>query len=209
MNLPKKTHTMKLSYNTGQPDLLGPGLDNFRSRNRHFLAYFSYFFPREVAPAWDNPYDTISAEEACNPTKKPNFKANILSDEWDPAQAVQKLKELGHVQVSDALMDPEIFTGLNNEIKNEILFQLKIHPQSHVGALPTQKIRELVKAARNLSLDFRQWKRNFEHKRHRMVYKQKSCPGCQTTIHKTHQGRTGKLNCFCSHCQELYTTPLP
>jgi hypothetical protein len=37
-----------------------------------------------------------------------------------------------------------IFAGVGNIIKNEVLFRIRVHPLSTVGALPPAKLRELV-----------------------------------------------------------------
>ncbi|MER3465444.1 MAG: endonuclease, partial [Chitinophagaceae bacterium] len=38
--------------------------------------------------------------------------------------------------VNDALLDQEIFSGVGNIIKNEVLYRIEVHPLSTIGALP-------------------------------------------------------------------------
>jgi endonuclease-8 len=62
----------------------------------------------------------------------------------EPAQALKKLRAAPDMLVCDALLDQEIFSGVGNIIKNEVLFRIRVHPLSRVGALPAAKQRELV-----------------------------------------------------------------
>ena len=43
--------------------------------------------------------------------------------------------------VCDALLDQNVFAGVGNIIKNEVLFRIRLHPLSTIGALPPRKLR--------------------------------------------------------------------
>lgn len=133
-----------------------------------------------------------------------NWKVDVMSDEWSPAYAERALKRLENVKACDALLDQEIFAGVGNIIKNEVLFRIKVHPDSIIGALPPKKLKELVKEARNYSMDFYRWKKVFELKKHYLVYKKKMCPRCDLPLVRTYMGKNERLTCFCPNCQELY-----
>jgi len=51
-------------------------------------------------------------------------------------------------------LDQNIFAGVGNIIKNEVLFRICVHPGSKVGKLPAKQLNALVKEARNYSFDF-------------------------------------------------------
>jgi endonuclease-8 len=72
---------------------------------------------------------------------------------------VKKLRAMPHALFCDALLDQAVFSGVGNIIKNEVLFRIRLHPLSTVGALPAPKLRALVEQARQYSFDFLQWKR--------------------------------------------------
>src|SRR5215213_2837085 len=80
-----------------------------------------------------------------------DWAADVLSDEWDPKAAKKKLKASPDVLVTDALLDQKIFSGVGNIIKNEVLYRIRVHPKSRVGALPPKKLNEMVKQAREYS----------------------------------------------------------
>ncbi|HRO68823.1 MAG TPA: hypothetical protein PK951_00545 [Chitinophagaceae bacterium] len=41
--------------------------------------------------------------------------------------------------VCDALLDQEIFSGVGNIIKNEVLYRIRVHPESLIGDIPLKK----------------------------------------------------------------------
>ena len=133
-----------------------------------------------------------------------DFSADVLNDNWDPRKAKQKLKKIPEAKVCDALLDQQIFSGVGNIIKNEVLFRIKVHPKSQIGKLPPKKMSALVKEARNYSFDFLNWKRNFVLKKHYLVYTRKLCPRDNGHIRKEYPGTTKRRTFFCNTCQVLY-----
>jgi endonuclease-8 len=65
-----------------------------------------------------------------------DWSADVMSDQWDPKQARKKLRAAPAMLACDALLDQGIFSGVGNIIKNEVLFRIRVHPLSLVGALP-------------------------------------------------------------------------
>ena len=61
------------------------------------------------------------------------------------------LKAQGNEQVADALLDQEIFAGVGNIIKNEVLAIVGLRPTRTMCSLPSAKVRELVRATRAFS----------------------------------------------------------
>ena len=56
--------------------------------------------------------------------------------------------------VCDALLDQNIFSGVGNIIKNEVLYRIKLHPETLVKNIPAINLTDLIKEARNYSFDF-------------------------------------------------------
>ncbi len=100
----------------------------------------------------------------------------MLSDTWNPALARRKLKAMPDTLVCDALLDQNVFAGVGNIIKNEVLFRIRMHPLSKVGAIPPRKLGELIKQARQYSFDFREWKKAFVLRKHWLAHKQEHLP---------------------------------
>jgi endonuclease-8 len=133
-----------------------------------------------------------------------DWSADVLSDEWDAAKAKKKLKKQPEMLVCDALLNQEIFAGVGNIIKVEVLFRTHIHPLSTIGALPAKKLTELIKEARNYSFDFLEWKRKYELKKHWLAYKQKICPRDEVPFKLEHLGLTRRRTFYCPICQIKY-----
>jgi endonuclease-8 len=136
-----------------------------------------------------------------------DWSADVLSDAWDPVAARKKLRAVPQTLVCDALLDQTVFSGVGNIIKNEVLFRIRVHPLSTVGALPAPKLRELVAQARQYSFDFLEWKRAFVLKQHWLAHTKKTCPRCAIPFIKAHLGKTNRRSFFCENCQLRYEEP--
>jgi endonuclease-8 len=133
-----------------------------------------------------------------------DWGADVLSDLWNPAAARKKLRGCPDMLVCDALLDQTIFSGVGNIIKNEVLFRIRVHPLSTVGALSDRKLRELVEQAREYSFDFLKWKRTFELKKHWLAHTKSTCPRCNIRFSKGKLGCTNRRSFYCERCQKRY-----
>ena len=133
-----------------------------------------------------------------------DWSADVMSDAWDPEAAKVKLEKHPQMMVCDALLNQDIFAGSGNIIKNEVLYRIKVHPESPVGRLPQEKLEELVAEARNYSFDFLRWKKQFELKKHWLAHTRKKCLRCDLPFSKMHLGKTNRRSFFCINCQIKY-----
>jgi len=133
-----------------------------------------------------------------------DFSADVLNDQWSPRKASSKLRAMPDMNVSDALLDQQIFSGVGNIIKNEVLFRIRVHPKSLVGSLPPNKKSALIREARNYSFDFLKWKRIYELRKHWLIYTKKTCPRDHIPVQKEYIGRTKRRTFFCEKCQIFY-----
>jgi endonuclease-8 len=127
-----------------------------------------------------------------------------MNKAWNARKASAKLKAHPHMLVCDALLDQDIFAGVGNIIKNEVLFRIRLHPQSRVGKLPPAKRRALLKEAVQYSFDFLEWKKAFVLKKHWLAHTKKTCPRCHIPFQKAYLGKTNRRSFFCNNCQVLY-----
>ncbi|WP_348521271.1 DNA-formamidopyrimidine glycosylase family protein [Chryseobacterium gallinarum] len=133
-----------------------------------------------------------------------DWEADVMSDRWDPSKAEKKLKANPEMMVCDALMNQDIFSGVGNIIKNEVLFRIGVQPESLVGNLPAQKRKELIAESRNYSFDFLEWKREFTLKKHWLVHTKSICPTCGQKLIKKQTGKGKRRSFYCEQDQELY-----
>lgn len=135
-----------------------------------------------------------------------DWRADIMADAWDPALARKKLRAMPDLLVCDALLDQNVFAGVGNIIKNEVLYRVGVHPLSTVGALPPRKLRELVEQARVYAFEFLAWKKAFVLRKHWLVHNRSRCSRHDIPLERAHLGRTHRRSFYCELCQKLYNT---
>ena len=134
-----------------------------------------------------------------------DWSTDVMSETWNAAAAKAKLKAKPSMLVCDALLDQTIFSGVGNIIKNEVLYRIKLHPESEVGALPAKKLNELIKEAAHYSFQFLEWKKEGVLRKHWLAHTKKTCTRCDLPFTKKHTGLNPRRSFFCTNCQELYT----
>lgn len=140
--------------------------------------------------------------------------ADIMSAKWSGAKAEKKLKgptgqtkstkKTAKTNVCDALLNQDVFSGVGNIIKNEVLFRMKIHPESTIQGLPAKKLKAMIKDAAVYSHRFYAWKKAFVLKKHWQIYKQKECPRCHIKAKVKYIGKTKRRTHYCDNCQVKY-----
>lgn len=133
-----------------------------------------------------------------------DWKTDVMADSWDPKAALQKLKKQPNALVCDVLLDQEIFTGVGNIIKNEVLYRIKVHPENQVGQLPPKKLKVLIDEARIYSFDFLHWKKAFVLKKNWLAHTKKTCKRCDLPLKKSYMGKTNRRTFYCTNCQKMY-----
>ena len=129
-----------------------------------------------------------------------------MSDAWNPRAAGRKLRAMPAALVCDALLDQQVFSGVGNIIKNEVLYRIRVHPLSTVGSLSPAKLRQLVREARQYSFDFLDWKKRFVLREHWLVHNRGACGGCGRKLTRAYLGERDRRTFICEHEQRLYGT---
>ncbi|AEG92129.1 DNA-formamidopyrimidine glycosylase family protein [Ramlibacter tataouinensis] len=133
-----------------------------------------------------------------------DWRGDVMSEAFDPALARRRLRALPEQLACDALLNQEILAGVGNIIKNEVLFRIRLHPLSPIGALPAPKLRELVDQARQYSFEFYEWKKAGVLRAHWLAHTKSICPRCNIPFHKGHLGLTQRRSFWCERCQVRY-----
>lgn len=89
-----------------------------------------------------------------------DWTVDVMNPEWDPVKARRALETVPAKLICDALLEQDIFAGVGNIIKNEVLYRVYVHPESFTGQLPEMKLSELIEQARIYSFEFLTWKKN-------------------------------------------------
>ena len=132
-----------------------------------------------------------------------DWRGDVMAPEWDPALARKKLRAMPDALVCDALLDQSVFAGVGNIIKNEVLFRIRLHPLSTVGALPPRKLAEMVREAHAYSFQFLEWKKAYVLRQHWLAHRKSTCPRCHIPFRIGHLGRTHRRAFYCENCQRL------
>ena len=130
-----------------------------------------------------------------------DWSSDVMSDFWDPEQAKVKLLKQPSMMVCDALLNQDIFAGVGNIIKNEVLYRIKVHPESVIENIPDEKLDEMIEEARIYSFEFLEWKKKFELKKHWLAHTKKTCLRCDLPFIKLYLGKTKRRSFFCNNCQ--------
>ncbi len=133
-----------------------------------------------------------------------DWRGDVMADAWDAAAARRKLRAMPATCVCDALLDQNVFAGVGNIIKNEVLFRIRVHPLSQVGALPPRKVRALIEQARTYSFEFLAWRRANVLRKHWLAHNRKVCAQCGRDLKRAYLGVTDRRTFYCEHCQPRY-----
>lgn len=180
----------------------------------HFLLFGSYLINdrKEASPRLSLHFDNAEVNfYACSvryvegsPHEWYDWSGDVMSPDWNSEAAKAKLKNNPEKLVCDALLDQDIFAGVGNIIKNEVLYRTRVHPETLVGKLPEEKLDEIIKEARIYSFEFLHWRERNELKKHWLVYRQRICSRCQLKVVRRHLGTTHRRTFFCENCQIKY-----
>lgn len=207
--------------------LTGSSIKNFRSWGKHFLICFEGFIVRVHFLMWGS---YLVNERKNRPVRLSltfddgeinfyscsvriiegdaddiyDFTSDVMSETWDPKKAAKKVRASGDGLVCDVLLDQDIFAGVGNIIKNEVLYRIRLHPESVAGKVPAAKIREMVKEARVYSFQFYEWKKKYELKKHWLAHTKKICLRCNLPFTRMHTGKRDRRSFFCTNCQKLH-----
>ena len=178
-----------LMFGSHTVDHRKPRPERLRLEFQHGDVNFYTCAVREISEPLDEVYD---------------WGVDVLSDEWDATAARRRLRKHSDALICDALLDQELFAGVGNIMKNEILFRTRVHPASRVAALPPAKLRAIVEQTRAYSFDFLAWKRAGVLKKHWQVHTRRTCPNCGGSLDKAHLGLTKRRTFWCERCQVRY-----
>ncbi|HCV96664.1 MAG TPA: endonuclease [Stenotrophomonas sp.] len=133
-----------------------------------------------------------------------DWRGDVMDEAWDPRLARRRLKLQPDTLVCDALLDQDLFAGVGNIIKNEVLFRTRVHPESTIGDLPPRVLGKVIADARAYSVNFLEWKKAGVLRQHWQVHTRRTCPQCGGPLSKTYPGKSRRRTFFCPNCQVRY-----
>lgn len=133
-----------------------------------------------------------------------DWSSDVMSNEWNSKKAILKLTESPASMICDILLNQGIFAGVGNIIKNEVLFRVRIHPESITGRIPKSKLQEVIRETVRYSWQFFEWKKQFLLRKNWLAYRQQTCPRDNVPFIRTKTGLNPRLSFYCPICQKLY-----
>jgi endonuclease-8 len=130
-----------------------------------------------------------------------DFTIDIMSPKWSPDKAFDSISSMPGVEIADILLDQEIFAGVGNIIKNEVLWRVRIHPATRVKDLTPSELKQLIAQTRKFSLLFYKWRKVFLLRKHLDIYQKSICPRCGANVKRKKTGKRNRISHFCPVCQ--------
>ena len=136
-----------------------------------------------------------------------DFSADVLSPTWNPRAALQKTRRHPDAEIADVLLDQNIFAGVGNIIKNEVLYRTRTSPFTRVRDLAPRHLRTIVEDARVFSFRFLELRRAFALRKNLEVYGRSVCASCGGKVNRKVHGTRERRSFFCRTCQPVLAGP--
>lgn len=133
-----------------------------------------------------------------------DWSADAMGVGWDANKAYKKVTQYPQALICDILLDQNIFSGVGNIIKNEVLFRCMVHPESRVEKIPAKVLKLVIEETRNYCFQFLEWKKEFTLKKHWLAHDKKICSRDQMPLAKQYLGKTNRRTFYCAKCQKVY-----
>lgn len=126
-----------------------------------------------------------------------DFGIDIMSRRWDEKRVRKLVKASANEQVADVLLDQEIFAGVGNIIKNEVLAMAGLKPTRKIKTLSPAALRNLVVETRSFARQFYLWRRKFELRTHLLTHRKRDCRYCGRPLKRAKTGRRDRWSYWC------------
>ncbi|XP_014115765.1 PREDICTED: endonuclease 8-like 3 [Pseudopodoces humilis] len=151
---------------------------------------------------WDVTVEYRNAAE-CEQKVRMMESLDVCSPKFSFSRAEHEIKQQNTRMLCDVLLDQAVLPGVGNIIKNEALFDSRLHPAVKVCQLTDEHIRHLVKMTRDFTLLFYKCRKTGSPLyKHYKVYKRPVCRECSGSITVCRLGDHNRMTYFCSHCQK-------
>lgn len=177
----------------------------------HFLMFGSYRINEkkdyasrlslEFGKKWEVNFYSCAVRELEQDLNKYDWAVDPMSDKWDEKKVVSLMETKPDDYLCDILLDQNLFAGVGNIIKNEVLFRLKLHPLIKVKMLKPAEQKKLVKETKTYCFQFLNWKRVYELKKNWKLYRKRKCPECGSKPLFAKTGKLDRVSFICPLCQ--------
>ena len=78
----------------------------------------------------------------------------MLNDNWNTEKAFHKIKKCRMSNCAMCCLNRKFLQGWVILLKNEVLYRVKLHPESLAGKVTNHDLKAMITEARNYSFDF-------------------------------------------------------
>lgn len=168
------------------------------------IARLAFIFEDESLSGEINMYNcSIKILDNAKAKEMYDFTKDIMSTKWNSNLAYRNVQNYPEEMIADVLLDQEIFAGVGNIIKNEILSINKINPKTLIKNISSKKIKDLILCAQSFSKKFYKWRESFVLRKNLKIHRRSLCPHCATKIIREKTGKRMRWSYWCPVCQEL------
>ena len=156
--------------------------------------------PEYEAVAFNVPVaELIRAGELESSPAVRNLGPDILAEEFDAADAAQRIAMMPEIDIAEALLNQHAVAGIGNIFKCEALYASGLDPYTRVADLSREDIARVIEKARRLM--------RASVAGRRMVFSVygrggRPCRRCGSTIAQRKQGDEARVTYWCPRCQE-------
>lgn len=133
-----------------------------------------------------------------------DFSIDIMSKEWSGERVYSLIcRYQKGEEIADVLLNQEIFAGVGNIIKNEVLSNIKINPKERVKNISENEIKNIIQEARRFSFQFLEWRKEFQLRAHLKTHRKSTCQHCGARLVREKTGKRERWSYYCTICQPL------
>jgi endonuclease VIII len=132
-----------------------------------------------------------------------DFSIDIMSRQWDSKKALENLKKNPNEEIADILLDQNIFAGVGNIIKNEVLSILKINPRQKISEISLKQLEKIVAETYKFSRQFLKWRKVFKLRANLKAHRKSKCPHCGEKMKREKTGKKKRWSYYCPLCQSI------
>lgn len=159
--------------------------------------------------------EVIATDEESRDRELRRLGVDLLAKEFDPDQAVERLRQHPSSRVDDALLNQTIMAGVGNVYKSEVLFLAGMHPGRRVDSLDPGEMHELVSRShellvRNVSPEAPRaggrrtlWRLNPAERLWVYGRANRPCRRCGTPVVRELTGANARVTYWCPSCQSV------
>lgn len=133
-----------------------------------------------------------------------DWRTDIMSEKWNARHVRKLLAEYSTKWIGDVLLDQEVFTGVGNIIRNEVLYRSKIHPLALVNDIPPPAITVLLRQVRSYGKAFLREKKRGTLSANWQAHEKEICQRDDIPLKKKKIGKTKRPAYYCNNCQDRF-----